>query len=402
MPRVVLRLPACALLAVAVLAATPGTAAWAAPTTDYEMPFPCGQSWTGTTRSGHSPSVRSIDWNRVDDVDDAVVAAAPGVVTTASLGSRGYGNYVVVDHGSSESSLYAHLATVLVSVGQRVDQGAQLGTLGATGNATGPHLHFEERLDRAVQEAWFHGGAFVYGTTQSSANCVDVPLAGDFVDGAPAELVVYRRAARSEFRVQRPGLEPMVLRLGSATDEPVVGDWDGDGKANPGVRRPSSSTFVLKAGGAKTMLVFGEPGDAPVAGDWDGDRRWEVGVWRSSTAQFLQRGADGSVLTVALGESGDLPVTGDWDGNGTTDLGVYDQSTATFTLRRVDDDGLVWTAQVVFGDPGDLPVVGDWDGNLKTDVGVWDPATATFSERQAPTPTAARAERSDVAFGRPR
>ena len=112
------------------------------------MPFPCGQTWTGATRPGHSPSAYSIDWNRPDDVGDPVVAAATGVVTTAvPNGTRGYGRYVVVDHGNGESSLYAHLQSVTVGLGQTVDQGTLIGLLGDTGNSTGPHLHFEERLD---------------------------------------------------------------------------------------------------------------------------------------------------------------------------------------------------------------------------------------------------------------
>ena len=117
--------------------------------TAYEMPFPCSESWTGTTRPSHSPSRYSIDWNRTDDIGDAVVAAAAGVVSTAEPnGTRGYGRYVVIDHGNGESSLYGHLSSVAVWLGQVVDQGQLLfGTVGDTGNATGPHLHFEERLN---------------------------------------------------------------------------------------------------------------------------------------------------------------------------------------------------------------------------------------------------------------
>ena len=60
----------------AVLAASPAVAAPTIPTTAYEMPFPCGETWTGTTRPSHSPSRWSVDWNRTDDVGDPVVAAA--------------------------------------------------------------------------------------------------------------------------------------------------------------------------------------------------------------------------------------------------------------------------------------------------------------------------------------
>ena len=392
-----------ALLGAVVLVGAPA-GAWAQPVTDYDMPFPCGQEWNGTTRSSHSPSPRSIDWNRADDDGDPVVASAPGVVRTAdSTSARGYGHHVVVDHGDGESTVYAHLDEVHVVAGQRVDQAAQLGTVGSTGNSTGPHLHYEQRLDGQDVEAWFDGAAFVYGSTQRSANCVDVPLAANMIGKPAAELVVYRRATRSQFLVQRAGKAPKRMRLGTATDEPVLGDWDGNGKANLGVWTPETGVFTLRVGKQSTARVaLGTASDQPVAGDWDGDGRWEVGVRSPASGTWRLRGADGSLRTVALGDAGDIPVTGDWDGDGRTDLGVFDQSTATFTLRREDGDGLVWTAQVQFGDPGDLPVAGDWDGNATTEVGVWKPATATFSERRAASATAARESTAARRFGRPR
>ncbi len=390
-----------ALGAVLLLAPVPTSVA-APPGADYQMPFPCGQDWTGTTRGNHSPSTKAVDWNRVDDVDDPVVASAPGTVTTASAGGSGYGRYVVVDHGGGASTLYAHLNSVTVASGQSVDQAAQLGTVGSTGNSTGPHLHYEQRVSSSVQTAWFGGAEFVYGSTQRSTNCVDVPLAANMIGKPRAELVVYRRADRSRFEVLRPGRTPLVRRMGTSTDEPVLGDWDGNGVASIGVFTPGSSTFALKTGRSTSSVVFGRAGDQPVAGDWDGDGRWEVGVRRPGEAAFWLRAADGSASSVRLGSASDLPVTGDWDGDGRTDLGVFDQSTATFTLRRVDQDGLAWTAQVQFGEPGDLPVAGDWDGNRITDVGVWNPSSATFSERQAARPTAARSTVARTVFGRPR
>ena len=145
----------------------------AQPLTAYEMPFPCGEVWTGTTRSSHSPSVRSIDFNRTDDFTDPVVAAAAGVVTTAVTGRNrpSYGQFVVVDHGNGESTLYAHLDSVTVTVGQAVSAGTQVGTLGNTGNSYGAHLHFEERLGSTVVDSWFHGARYVFGTVQESQNC---------------------------------------------------------------------------------------------------------------------------------------------------------------------------------------------------------------------------------------
>ena len=73
-------------------------------------------------------------------------AAAAGTVIHAGwLG--GYGNLVVVDHGNGLSTAYAHASSILVSVGQSVSQGQTVSLVGSTGHATGPHLHFEVRVN---------------------------------------------------------------------------------------------------------------------------------------------------------------------------------------------------------------------------------------------------------------
>ena len=366
----------------------------AQPVTAYEMPFPCGEVWTGSTRASHSPSSRSIDFNRSDDLGDPVVAAAAGVVTTAVTGRNrpSYGQFVVVDHGNDESSLYAHLDSVTVTVGQAVSAGSQVGTLGNTGNSYGAHLHFEERLGSRVVDSWFHGVRYDFDTPQQSQNCgvvsiPDVPLAGNVVGDKRADLVVFRRTATPAFHVRREPKAEKVMPFGASSDQPVVGDWDGNGKANPGVRNPGTRTFRLKAGKVVTEVKFGGRSDLAIVGDWDGDGVWEVGTRRATSNLFRLRAADGTVTKVRLGDTDDLPVTGDWDGDGDTDLGVFDSATATYTLRHVDDTGMEWLSQVVLGVPGYLPVVGDWDANGFTDLGVWDPDTASFSMRMAPSPT---------------
>jgi murein DD-endopeptidase MepM/ murein hydrolase activator NlpD len=74
-----------------------------------------------------------------------VRAVAHGTVSFAGW-QNGYGNVVEVEHGNGKSTLYAHLSRVDVRKGQRIDQGSRVGAVGATGWATGPHLHFEFKV----------------------------------------------------------------------------------------------------------------------------------------------------------------------------------------------------------------------------------------------------------------
>ena len=80
-----------------------------------------------------------------------MAAAAGGRVTYAGRLAGGWGLLVTIAHGDGVRSMYAHLSEIDVKVGQRLEAGDHLGLVGATGDATGPHLHFEVRVrDAAV------------------------------------------------------------------------------------------------------------------------------------------------------------------------------------------------------------------------------------------------------------
>jgi peptidase M23-like protein/putative peptidoglycan binding protein len=79
-----------------------------------------------------------------------VAAAAAGRVVFARFGAGGWGNLVIVAHADGVKTMYAHLATVSVRRNEPIAVGARLGTVGATGKANGPHLHFEVRLRGAA------------------------------------------------------------------------------------------------------------------------------------------------------------------------------------------------------------------------------------------------------------
>jgi murein DD-endopeptidase MepM/ murein hydrolase activator NlpD len=79
-----------------------------------------------------------------------VYAAEAGQVVQVNAGyGGGYGNYIVIYHGGGLSTLYAHLSGIKVNNGQVVSRGHLIGYVGSTGYSTGPHLHFEVRVNGA-------------------------------------------------------------------------------------------------------------------------------------------------------------------------------------------------------------------------------------------------------------
>jgi murein DD-endopeptidase MepM/ murein hydrolase activator NlpD len=168
----------------------PASPALAAPT--FKVPFPCGQSWSGQTRSDHSPAY-AVDFNRTDDLGDPVVASAPGTVDRVTdLGGTSYGKYVRIDHGGGYTTYYAHLDGFNVSVGQTVGYGKVLGWVGSTGGSTGPHLHYEQRLNGNDIQVRFNGTLALYwgSKTYTSDNACSSGTGNATVDTSGTPLTV--------------------------------------------------------------------------------------------------------------------------------------------------------------------------------------------------------------------
>lgn len=84
-----------------------------------------------------------------------VASAGTGTVIAAG-NSGGFGNRVLIDHGGGLVTLYAHLSSINVSIGQSVGPGSSLGAVGCTGNCTGPHLHFETRVGGVAYDPYVY------------------------------------------------------------------------------------------------------------------------------------------------------------------------------------------------------------------------------------------------------
>ena len=95
-------------------------------------------------KRGASTNHKGVDW--ATPTGTAVMASCGGVVTKAGWGS-GYGYVIYIKHPDGRETRYGHLSKVLVSAGQSVSQGQKIALSGNTGNSTGPHLHFEIRIN---------------------------------------------------------------------------------------------------------------------------------------------------------------------------------------------------------------------------------------------------------------
>lgn len=121
--------------------------------TGFIWPVPSVRNMTDTygeryiVEEGSSDFHKGIDINKPGCQGEPIVASAGGVVITASDTGNGYGIHVVIDHGDGIATLYGHMSSTDVSVGDEVQQGQVIGYIGNTGYAYGYHCHFEVRVN---------------------------------------------------------------------------------------------------------------------------------------------------------------------------------------------------------------------------------------------------------------
>lgn len=115
-------------------------------------------SFTWPANGGYISSKQGYRWGKMHKgIDIArpdsyeIKAADNGVVVSAGFDNGGYGNQIIIDHHNGYKTMYAHLDSIAVSVGDTVTQGQQIGIMGQTGDSTGTHLHFEVYKDGALQ-----------------------------------------------------------------------------------------------------------------------------------------------------------------------------------------------------------------------------------------------------------
>ena len=249
----------------------------------------------------------------------------------------------------------------------------------------------------------------------------------------PADLAVWRPSSGFWYVLGGQGSAQTSFQWGGSDDEAVPGDYDGDGKTDFAVWRHGNGTWYIStssSGGASytaTQFGIGTGTDRDKAGpaDYDGDGRTDIAVYRPSTGYwYILRSSDGTVAGYQFGLGGDRPAPADYDGDGKADLTVWRDgahsfysapsgggATRTIALPGVgggevvsgdyDGDGRAdaaikngnaWsfnysaTGQVgslVFGNPDDVAVPNDYDGDGRMDIALWRGSGGNWYIRQS-------------------
>ncbi len=250
-------------------------------------------------------------------------------------------------------------AGLAAGTGLLAGAGLVIAAASAQAGTTGSYYYLQSTITSATV-----GSSARYGTA------TDQVVTGDW-NGDHKDTLGVRRG--NQFLLTNSptgGAAAISFHYGRSTDVVLIGDWNGDGKDTLAVRR--GNTYYLTNGttGGPADIVFhyGRSTDVVLVGDWNGDHKDTLAVRRGNT-YYLTNGTTGGPADIVFryGTSSDVVVKGDWNGDHKDTLGVRRGNAYYLTNGTTGGPADIVTA---FGEADDSLIVGDWNGNGKDTLGV--------------------------------
>ena len=183
----------------------------------------------------------------------------------------------------------------------------------------------------------------------------------------PSQHVWYLLQSLAGFRYEVFGLD---------SDDLVPGDYDGDSKTDIGVYRKTDGVWYIlnSSNGTLRTQYWGLPSDKPVQGDYDGDDKTDIAVYRPTGVWYIILSSNNNLRTYDFGSSDALAVPADYDGDGVTDVAVYTPSIGVWTING----SFAGVIAYKFGLTTDKPVPADYDGDGYDDIAVYRASTGIW------------------------
>lgn len=369
--------------------------------------------WTTTQTGVGTPFVTAT--NLPDSAPNSAFTPNPSAVGGASLNSpvipitaaaglvtfrNNYNSEDAWDGGVLEISINGGSFIDILAAGGRFLEGGYNGTLGVvagnpvsgraawTGNSGG-YITTRAQLPASaagqnVQLRWLFGSdtntfsvgwhidsVIVAGTYTCGPVVPNVKSRADFDGDGKTDVSVFR-PSEGNWYLNRSTAGFTGINWGVSSDILTPGDFDGDNKADTAVFR-NGTWYILGSASGFRSASWGSAGDIPQVGDYNGDGTADIAVFRPSESGWYVLLTNGGSFSMVFGTGGDVPVRGDYNGDGATDIAIY--RGGQWWIYSIGSGAVT---SFNFGIASDKPVPADYDGDSKDDVAVYRPSDGTW------------------------